>query len=353
MKVEDREWREFFIKNIFITENKKKIQVPTGAYIKKNDLFNGRIPRITVTSENNGIDSFCQSKHNNFRKYKNFISVSFLGTVFYHQYEASIEMKVHILQLKNRTLNLYLGLFLNTATKKNIEDVSYANQISSTDLPHKKILLPINKNNQPDYKFMEDYTKSIIKQKREKYINYIKEKLKSIEYKPIEDLKDKEWREFFLTDIFDIIQRGKRLTKAKQKKGFIPYVSSKALNNGIDNFILNKENVRIFDNCLTIANSGSVGASFFHPYKFVASDHVTNLKNNNFNEYIYLFIVTITNRLSKKYNFNREINDKRISREKILLPVDKNNQPDYKYMEQYIKNMEYKKINRYLEFKTL
>ena len=67
-------------------------------------------------------------------------------------------------------------------------------------------------------------------------------------------------------------------------------------------------------------------------------------------KFVYLFISTLTNGLSKKYNFNREINDKRISREKILLPVNDQEQPDYEYMEQYMKNLMYKKIKQYLEY---
>ncbi|OQA46737.1 MAG: Restriction enzyme BgcI subunit beta [Bacteroidetes bacterium ADurb.Bin302] len=99
---------------------------------------------------------------------------------------------------------------------------------------------------------------------------------------------------------------------------------------------------------MTIANSGSVGASYYHSYEFVASDHVTHLKNDKMNKYIYLFIATLTNRFSEKYNFNREINDRRISREKIILPVNKKNEPDYEYMEQYIKNLMIKKYKQYL-----
>ena len=44
------------------------------------------------------------------------------------------------------------------------------------------------------------------------------------------------------------------------------------------------KNVRIFSNCLSLANSGSVGSTFYQPFKFVASDHVTKLENKNFNE---------------------------------------------------------------------
>lgn len=197
---------------------------------------------------------------------------------------------------------------------------------------------------------MEDYTKSIIDKKIEKYKIYTNSTLNSIKYKEIEKLEDKEWKEFFLTDIFSKIQRGKRLITSNQQVGNKPYVSSTSLNNGIDNFISNQESVRLFSDCLSIANSGSVGASFYHPYEFVASDHITHLKKEGMSKFVYLFISTLTNGLSKKYNFNREINDKRISREKILLPVNDQEQPDYEYMEQYMKNLMYKKIKQYLEY---
>ncbi|MDC5645996.1 restriction endonuclease subunit S, partial [Acinetobacter baumannii] len=129
-----------------------------------------------------------------------------------------------------------------------------------------------------------------------------------------------------------------------------PYISSTAANNGVDEFIGNDLGVRKFSNCLTIDNSGSVGACFFHHYEFVASDHVTHLKNATFSKYIYLFISAQLSKLSSKYNFNREINDKRIAREKVLLPINDDNQPDYEYMKQNMINLEFKKRKQYLIF---
>lgn len=41
----------------------------------------------------------------------------------------------------------------------------------------------------------------------------------------------------------------------------------------------------------------------------------------------------------------------RIKRQKILLPIDKKGQPDYDYMENFIKKLEYEKLTKYLEFK--
>ena len=50
------------------------------------------------------------------------------------------------------------------------------------------------------------------------------------------NLNDREWKPFFLTEIFPTIQRGKRLKSENHVPGQMPYVSSSAMNNGVDNF---------------------------------------------------------------------------------------------------------------------
>ncbi|MCI5165312.1 MAG: restriction endonuclease [Candidatus Electrothrix sp. GM3_4] len=163
-------------------------------------------------------------------------------------------------------------------------------------------------------------------------------------------LKNREWKEFFLNDIFSNIQRGKRLKKGDHKKGNMPYVSSSAKNNGVDNYIGNTEKVRVFSNCLSLANSGSIGSCFYQPFKFVASDHITKLENGEFNKYILLFLSTIISRLGEKYSFNREMNDTRVNREKILLPITSKGEPDYSFMEVYMREKEHEKIKTYTNY---
>ncbi len=51
-------------------------------------------------------------------------------------------------------------------------------------------------------------------------------------------------------------------------------------------------------------------------------------------------------KIGEKYSFNREINDARIQREKIKLPVGINGQPDFDFMEQYMKRMENRIIQK-------
>jgi len=162
------------------------------------------------------------------------------------------------------------------------------------------------------------------------------------------NLKDREWQTFYIKDIFTEIQRGKRLKTADHHKGKIPYISSSAINNGVANYISNEKGVRKFSNCLTVANSGSVGKTFYHRYIFVASDHVTQLKNPELNQYVYRFLAPLVSRIEKKYSFNREINDARINKEKILLPVDATGEPDWQFMADYIREREQTLIECYI-----
>lgn len=155
----------------------------------------------------------------------------------------------------------------------------------------------------------------------------------------MEKLSEKTWHHFMVPDIFPSIQRGKRLKNADHIPGIVPYVSSTASNNGVDDYIEASDGTRVFENCISLANSGSVGKAFFEPFKFVASDHVTSLKTKSLSELAHLFLVSVIEKQASNYNFNREINDLRIKKMQIMLPVTNADKPDYAYMYRYIFQM--------------
>ena len=236
--------------------------------------------------------------------------------------------------------------FLCACINQNRNKYCFGRKAFSNKIGRDKILIPTSENGNPDYEFMSNYIRNEFFKEIEDLKKYCQNALLNINKKDIPKLSEKKWEAFNVNYIFPYIQRGKRLKKGDHKAGNIPYVSSTMMNNGVDNFISNKEGKK-FDNCITIANSGSVGASFYHQYEFIGSDHITAFKNEKFNKYIYLFLATIVSRISDKYSFNREINDFRISNEKVLLPVNEDGNPDYEYMEQYIKNIMCNQYKRY------
>lgn len=151
------DWKEFRMGDICVLEKGKKEQVPTGASVSYKNMQPGDTPRITVTNTNNGIVGKYSSSDKNYRLFDNFISVSFLGTVFYHPYQASLDMKVHCIKFRNIELNTNTGLFIVTALKKAISRFTYSDQLSSTVLPNLIITLPATHNDKPDWLYMEKY----------------------------------------------------------------------------------------------------------------------------------------------------------------------------------------------------
>lgn len=165
-KVNTSNWVDFVVSDIFeINQKGKKNNVPTGANVNKKDLIKGSTPRISVTGINNGILDYFEDlpSNPNYRIYENFISVSFLGTVFYQKEKASIDMKVHCLKPIRIKLTKNTGKFLVSTIIASLKNVSYADQISSTLLATLKIKIPIDLKGEPDWTYMENYMEDIEK----------------------------------------------------------------------------------------------------------------------------------------------------------------------------------------------
>ena len=65
------------------------------------------------------------------------------------------------------------------------------------------------------------------------------------------------------------------------------------------------------------------------------------IRNKKLNKYNGLFICTVLNQDVYKYSYGRARILDKIKQEIIKLPVDKNGNPDWDYMEKYIKSLPY------------
>ncbi|ELW6127359.1 restriction endonuclease subunit S [Escherichia coli] len=140
--------------------------VSTGSLISSERLKPGKIKRVSAKSDQNGIiGEFDTEFMDDARHYENFISVNFFGDVFYHPYCASVEMKVHVLTLKqsksgfNAKCGLYVASMLNKALRGRF---NYGQQLSSSKLRDGEyfITLPV-KNNEIDFEFMDNYIEEL------------------------------------------------------------------------------------------------------------------------------------------------------------------------------------------------
>ncbi len=343
LSLSDVEWRRFFIKDIFSIENCKCSKV--------SSLSLGDTPYVGATNRNNGVLSFVK-KDEEFMTAGN--CIAFIcdgeGSIGYSIYKGedfigSTTVKVG----RNKYLNKYNSMFITTISDRVRSKYNFGFKRNEKHLKKEILQLPVDSDGNPNWQFMEDYIKQEQKDIAQMVISYYEQKMIETSFALV-GLGDVEWREFNFNEIFRKIQRGKRLKKDDHIEGDIPYISSTSLNNGLDQFIGNEDKVRKFKNNITLANSGSVGSCFYHEYEYIASDHVTSLTLDKADKYIFLFMATIIKRLEEKYSFNREINDKRIKKERFILPADKNGNPHWDYMSKFMKKIEAEKLEKVLEY---
>lgn len=152
----------------------------------------------------------------------------------------------------------------------------------------------------------------------------------------LNDYDTSTWKEFKVKDLFEI-SKTKDSSKIK-KEGDIPYVSRKGINNGVVNY---KEvpNELLENNCLTIHSEWSDKfICFYQEGKFCADGKIVKLINSNLNKYNGSFISTIFSKIiTPDYKLNT------IKNKYIKLPVDANGDPDWSYMENYVKMLPYGK----------
>lgn len=99
------------------------------------------------------------------------------------------------------------------------------------------------------------------------------------------------------------------------------------------------------DACLTVARSGSAGFVSFHPTGCVVGDSAKILKFKNCsvgNTYTYLFLRTVLMANKYKYTYGRKVTEDKYMTLNIMLPYKKDKkEPDWTFMENYIKSLPY------------
>ena len=337
LKLTDREWRAFFIKDLFT--------ISTGSIVPREQLAPGRMPRITATEQNNGVDSFTAPlEEKSFRTNADCLSISFLGAVFYQSNASSFDMKIHSLNLKNKTLGKHVGLFVATELRKQFAKFSYGNQLSSSTLLHQKFQLP-SIDGSPDWIFMSAYMRQEEKMLMKEAISRLKRQLAENHAEPVA-FKGREWRAFFIEDLFDRIERGKRLIIKDRIIGSTPFITAGETNNGVSSFISN-ESHKTYSEAVTLDMFAN---AFYQGWPFKCDDNITVLKLRGQSKYVHMFLLPILSKLQEKYSYAKQVRPHRLSREIIQLPASPDGTPDWAFMSAYMQQLEQKMLREALAY---
>ena len=167
------------------------------------------------------------------------------------------------------------------------------------------------------------------------------------------NLNDREWKAFFICDIFllESTSSGIDGNKLSNEQGNIPYLTRTDLNNGYKSFVGQQAEKYKRDNgnCITIGLDTQT--AFYQPHSFYTGQNVQVLKNDKLNKYNAKFFIPLLHNAMVSLNWGGNgATLGRLKKKKIVVPITDDGQPDYAFMEQYIREREDKLKQKYIDF---
>lgn len=344
-KIDTSEWKEFKLGYIMVG-NKKQGH---GLFEIVNSVaYHGK--DVTETDSDDGINYITRSKFNNGLKARvvrlDKFKVNPAGTIsfgaenadFFYQTEPYITgNKMYYIDttaLSERACRFLKSIMEATFTA----NYSFSDGMIPARIYDECIKLPATPDGAPDWAYMESYMANLETKVAESLT--LLQTAKDAEKKKVDT---REWGEFRVGELFDAALSKDDIQPKVIVEGNTPLVSSGKENNGIIAFIDNK-NARLWEaNTLTVDMFGKV---FYQeqPYYAVSHGRVNILMprmpmTKHSMQFIGCAIERVT---TDKYAFSEMCTGTKLLKDVIMLPKGKTGQPDWTYMEEYMKMVQKK-----------
>lgn len=266
-----------------------------------------------------------------------------------------IDVNNRYAEIKEKWLSAYMNL-------DEIAGLSVRKEVNAKDEWCAEAYMETDYNTLSDKNFirkMRDYVAFLIGNSDfYKPFNYSNTPFSSTKY----TLNIKEWQWFKYNEVFEIKKGFYNKKPDKNPEGNIPFVGASDSNNGVTSYhdletierssktgkLPNaslKEKV-FRPNCITVSNNGSVGYAFYQTKEFTCTHDVNPLYLNkkwnfNLNPFVSMFLCTLIEKEKYRWDYGRKWRPKRMPESLIKLPVDDKGNPDWQWMEDYIKGLPY------------
>lgn len=359
--LDEKEWHPFPIESLFNEFENGKAKGRNHL----TEVARGGIDYIGATNRNNGVLCHVAVDDKSTKMIQQGNCIGFIrngdGAAGYAIYKATDFISTSdVYYGYSKWLDVDTGLFFVASQDLTKEKYSHGHKRSPERLHCDKVMLPNDTTKkEPDYAYMAEYTQKKRNSMLKKYLDYIEKRLAELgDIVDILALDEKEWYAFNIMDLFQHISKGKisnasKLTKTDQ--GGIEYIAATNRNNGCLYFLENNSTTRAKlqkGNCIGFIKDGdgSAGYAIYKREAFTSTVNVLYGYSDWLNVYNGLFFVVAQDMIQSKYSHGNKRNIEHLSRDKVMLPINKNNNPDYAYMEQYTKNVIIKKYRQYLAY---
>jgi len=184
------------------------------------------------------------------------------------------------------------------------------------------------------------------------------------------ELTDREWRCFGFADVFDIRKGFYNKKPDMTGEGIVPFLGATANDNGVTGWCTTdaiQKSSRTGDGknepmekklfqggCIAVTNDGSVGHAYYQPTAFTCSHSINPLylRGRELTTPLALFLITMIEKQAVGFEYARKWRPARMVKSRLMLPVTDGGEPDYDFMEQYVKELMIDKYMQYMIFDT-
>lgn len=331
--IDTSNWKEFRVGDLF--------NVSRPASRSSLNYKEGDMPFVASGNFNNGVTAYLQPKDDNDYDEGSCITVSAVDGYAFYQKDRFLGRGgagSSIIMLRNDNLNELNGKYICTLIRKACNDWEYSNMGNKDKLADTIIWLPITSDGQPDWDYMESYMKTVLEES-EKSLENLR---KADDTKHLIDVS--EWGEFRVGDLFDIHPTSAyKVTNVEllNDNGSNPVVANSGFNNGIVGYTDYEcnENAGVITFTDTAAKSSE--SFFYQEDNFVGYPHVQGMycKSHNLNEYEGKYMTTVLRSAAGKFDFITKMTREVVKEFVIKLPITSTGEPDWRYMEDYMKQI--------------
>ena len=334
-KIDTSGWKEFRIGDLFEACLSKDD-------IQPKDFVEGKIPLVSSGKENNGIIAFVEDKKARLWE-ANTLTIDMFGKVFYQEnpYFAVSHGRINILLPKISMTKGCLQFMGCAIEKVTLQKYAFNEMCTGTKVLKDSIKLPATPDGAPDWAYMESYMANLETKVAESMT--LLQAAKNAEKKKVDT---REWGEFRVGELFEV-KISKSVDKGElefAEDGEYDFIGRTPLNNGIQGRLNKLKFEANQEGTYSIAQIG-MHVCQYRERKWYASQNIFVLtpfaeKSHKANKFIATIITRYLDCAYGEDTYATYPTAKTLPHLKIKLPVDKTGQPDWAYMEEYMRKME-------------
>lgn len=339
-------YKEFRIGDLFEIGSPKK-RFNANAIQIHDKPVTGSHPYVVRTSQNNGQRGYIIQDEKYLSPANTFSFGQDTATVFFQTEPYFTGDKIKIMSLKDKSaaLSEQSACYLMKLLRASFANYSWGqSSFNEETLCNNAIKLPVTLDNIPDYQYMEKYISELEQECISELEHYLIETgLNDCELTDEDKnilLKNKKIGEFIYSDLFELLKVTNKRSKLDiVANGDVPLLSSDTTNNGIIGYVSIAPEFIASDICpYYIVFGDHTRTMNLITESFCVADNVKVLKPLVFNKRATQYICTVWQKSIPNQGYARHWSVAKNA--KFTLPITPTGEPDYEYMENYIRVQE-------------